>query len=131
MQSPPDPLDRREFDTATLIAEYSPRLHNANKQVVYDIASPPGSVHRGRIGFTRWAAIGIPPQLDPVADELVLAVPGFFDYTPTPASADAIEGHVNFADPNLFVAYGPAAWPVRQRVRGGGARGDQAGDDER
>jgi hypothetical protein len=57
VQSLPDPLDRREFDAATLMAEYPPRLHNANKQVVCDIASPPGSVHRGRIGFTRWAAM--------------------------------------------------------------------------
>ena len=105
MQSLPDPLDRREFDAATLMAEYPPRLHNANKQVVCDIASPPGSVHRGRIGFTRWAAMRIPPHLDPVADQLVLGAPGFFDYAPTHASEDAIEWHVNFADPNLFVAY--------------------------
>ena len=104
MQSLPDPLDRREFDAATLMAEYPPRLHNANKQVVCDIASPPGSVHRGRIGFTRWAAMRIPPHLDPVADQLVLGAPGFFDYAPTAASRDAIVWHANFADPNLFVA---------------------------
>ena len=36
----------------------------------------------------------------------VEARPGFYDYTRASDRADAVEWHVNFADPHLFVAYG-------------------------
>jgi hypothetical protein len=37
---------------------------------------------------------------------MLLARPGFYDYVPVLDPAEAIEWHVNFADPHLFVAYG-------------------------
>ncbi len=101
----PAPLDRRAFDAAALLAGNPPRVHNANKQVVLDIARPPGAVHRGTIGYTRWAAMELPEQLDPVPPDLVLPVRGFFDYQPGLDGDDVVEWHVNFADPRLFVAY--------------------------
>ena len=42
-----------------------------------------------------------PVRLGPAVDR-----PGYFDYTPALDRADAVEWHVNFADPHLFVAYG-------------------------
>ena len=101
----PAPLDRHAFDAAALMANHPPRVHNANKQVVLDIACPPGAVHRGTIGYTRWAAMELPEHLDPVPPDLVLPVPGFFDYQPVVEGDDVVEWHVNFADPHLFVAY--------------------------
>lgn len=35
-------------------------------------------------------------------------VPGFYDYRSSAPGGGAVEWHVNFADPNLFVAYGTA-----------------------
>jgi len=101
----PAPIDRHEFDAASLMAEHPPRVHNVNKQVVLDIACSPGAVHRGTIGYTRWAAMALPEVLDPVPDDLVRSVPGFFDYERVLEGDDVVEWHVNFADPYLFVAY--------------------------
>ncbi len=101
----PVPIDRHAFDAAVLVADHPPRVHNANKRVVLDIACPPDAVHRGTIGYTRWAPMELPGQLDPVAPALVLPMPAFFDYQPAIEGLDAVEWHVNFADPHLFVAY--------------------------
>lgn len=99
------PIDRHAFDAAVLMADHPPRVHNANKRVVLDIACPHGAVHLGTIGYTRWAAMEPPEHLDPVPPDLVLPVPGFFDYRPVIEGDDVVEWHVNFADPRLFVAY--------------------------
>jgi hypothetical protein len=99
-------MDRRSFDAAALMASQPPRVHNANKQVVLDIACPPGAGHRGTIGYTRWAAMELPESVDPVPPDLVLPMPGFFDYRPVIGGQDAVEWHLNFADPHLFGYYG-------------------------
>lgn len=86
---------------------YPPRWHHPNKQVVFDIACPPGSTHAGEIGYTRWLAMPLPEQVDArAALDLMVDRLGFYDYAPS--AADAVEWHVNFADPNLFTAYGSA-----------------------
>ncbi len=101
----PVPIDRHAFDAAALMADHPPRVHNANKRVVLDIACPPGAVHLGTIGYTRWAPMELPGHLDPVPPALVLPMPAFFDYQPAIEGQDVVEWHVNFADPHLFVAY--------------------------
>ena len=102
----PVPIDRHAFDAAALLADHPPRVQNANKRVVLDIACPPGAVHLGTIGYTRWAPMELPGHLDPVPPALVLPMPAFFDYQPAIEGQDVVEWHVNFADPHLFVAYG-------------------------
>ncbi len=59
----------------------------------------------GSIGYSRWAAMALPDHLDPAPADLVASVPGFFDYRPVLGGHDAVEWHLNFADPHLFVAY--------------------------
>ena len=100
------PLDRHVFDAAALMADHPPRLHNANKQVVLDIACPPGTVHRGTIEYTRWPAMQLPEHLGPMPADLVVASPGFFDYRPVVDRDDVVEWHLNFADPHVFAYYG-------------------------
>jgi len=100
------PLDRHAFDAAALMTGHPPRLHNPNKQVVLDIACPPGAVHLGRVEYTRWAAMELLDHLDPVPGDLVSSVPGFFDYQPIMEGDDVVEWHLNFADPNVFAYYG-------------------------
>jgi hypothetical protein len=99
------PMDRRVFAATELMANHAPRVHNSNKQVVLDIACPPGAVHAGSIGYTRWAAMQLPEHLNPVPHGLVVSTPGFFDYRPVLEGEGVVEWHVNFADPQLFVAY--------------------------
>ncbi len=76
-----------------------------HKQLVYEIACPPGTQYVGHINYSRWPAMELPGLID-VASALDAAVqrPGFYDYTPF-AKRNAVEWHVNFADPHLFAAY--------------------------
>jgi hypothetical protein len=99
------PLERLDYDTAQLMAEHPPIWRDRNKQVVFGINSPPGSIHGGQLTYSRWAAMPVPDVVDPVAARrLVEARDGFYDYAPS-LGPGAVEWHVNFADPHLFVAY--------------------------
>jgi hypothetical protein len=105
----PEPLERRDYDAATLMRQHAPVLRNPNKQVIYRIASPDGTAG-GHISYSRWAEMPLPATADPGAAASLLDVrDGFFGYEPVAAPAPAaatVEWHVNFADPNLFFAYG-------------------------
>lgn len=103
----PEPIERRSFGAAHLMASYPPRWSHPNKVAVYEIACPPGSRFAGTLDYSRWAAMPLPERVDPgAAVERVRHVPGFYDYAPAAADPSAaVEWHVNFADPNLFVAY--------------------------
>ena len=84
-------------------------LRNENKQVLFAIACPPGAVHSGRLEYSRWPEIPLPLPLDSIPlrhDRSVLIRDGFYDYGPILDPGDGVEWHVNFADPNLFYAYG-------------------------
>jgi len=102
-----EPIDRYQFAAQRLFEEHPPHWTHRNKQVVHEIASPPGSIHRGSLEYSRWAAMPLPDSVDTQsAATLLRHQPGFFDYAPAPDQAVFVEWHVNFADPHLFVAYG-------------------------
>lgn len=104
-----EPLQRLEFDTQRLMAEHPPIWRHRNKQAVFEIASPLGCVHSGRILYSRWSAMALPESMDAAASTRRLDVrQSHYDYVPVLGGPDAVEWHVNFADPHLFVAYGSA-----------------------
>ncbi|MEO8842042.1 MAG: hypothetical protein ABI591_08415 [Kofleriaceae bacterium] len=97
-------LYRRDYLAETLLREHPPELHHPNKQLVSELALA-GERSAGTLTVTRWAAAPL-PALTLAATELV-AMPGYFDYAgTTPTNAGV--WHVNFADPELFFAYGSA-----------------------
>ncbi|HET7249165.1 MAG TPA: hypothetical protein VFI79_04920 [Gemmatimonadales bacterium] len=101
------PLETREFDTQRLVTEHPPVWGHPNKVAVYDCLCPRGSRHSGRLRYSRWPTLPLPERIDVKASlEKVQPRPGFYDYTPLATRPDAVEWHVNFADPDLFVAYG-------------------------
>jgi hypothetical protein len=123
---PPEPLERREYDSPTLMRQHPPVVRNPNKQVVFDIACP-DRTSGGHISYSRWAKMPLPATVDPARAAGLLAVrDGFFDYEPVPVPVPepvpvpdpvpepipgprpAVEWHVNFADPKLFYAYSSA-----------------------
>ena len=134
-------LDRRTFKAAELMTQHRPRWHNDNKLVVAAVSCPPGAEHRGTIGYSRWAAMHLPPRVMPLAPGLVITQPGFFDYRP--ALDGAVEWHLNFADRQLFVAYAgsllaqdelqvaehPALGALREALVAGGRQPLTAGSD--
>jgi hypothetical protein len=91
-------LLRRDHDAATLMRE-QPRLRHPHKRLVYELCG--GSATTGAITVTRWAAEPLPANAALASTE-VTAVAGHYDY----AGDDRGVWHVNFADPQLFVAYG-------------------------
>ena len=101
-----EPMDRIEFTPGDLWASHPPQISHPNKQALLDLACPPGTVQLGRVGYTRWPAQSVPPHGLGRLDELVRVAQGFFDYLPVLHDPDAVEWHVNFADPELFMGYG-------------------------
>lgn len=105
--SEPDPLQRRTYRAAELVRQHPPVLRNENKQLLFAIACPPGSVHDGELEYSRWPELPLPSPraMDPAdATRLVEVRDGHYDYLPI--LEPGVEWHVNFADPNLFYAYG-------------------------
>jgi hypothetical protein len=87
--------------------DHPPVLQNPNKKIVFGITCPPGSSHGGRIIYTRWRAMRLPDSTVP--DRIIgsaIRREGFFDYLPILDQVGAVEWHVNFADPDLFMGYG-------------------------
>lgn len=105
MSGPIEPSSRAEFSAAELVAAHPPAVEHPNKRTVLEVACPPGAVHAGRVGYTRWPAIPVPATLPHPEPGLLAVVPGHYDYRPFATGPDAVEWHVNFADPELFGSY--------------------------
>jgi len=107
MSLQPEPIERQFFDIQELVEEFPAIWHDRNKQVVFSVACPPGSTQEGRLDYSRWAAMPLPEKVEAAgAISRVVTRPGFYDYSGEEDLAGAVEWHVNFADPRLFVAYG-------------------------
>lgn len=107
----PEPLQRRTYPAAELVRRHPPVLRNENKQLLFAIACPPGTVHAGEVDYSRWPELPLssPRAMDPTdAARLVDVRDGHYDYRPVLDPGVGVEWHVNFADPNLFYAYGTA-----------------------
>jgi hypothetical protein len=109
--SEPKPLQRRTYRAAELVRRHPPVLRNENKQLLFAIACPPGTVHAGELEYSRWPELPLPSPrvIDPAALTRSVEVrDGHYDYRPILQPGVGVEWHVNFADPNLFYAYGTA-----------------------
>jgi poly(ADP-ribose)glycohydrolase PARG len=107
----PEPLQRRTYVAAELMRRHPAVLRNENKQVLFAIACPAGAAHSGRLEYSRWPEIPLPPPRavgQVGAADLVVVRDGYYDYRPIPDLGVGVEWHVNFADPDLFYAYGSA-----------------------
>jgi hypothetical protein len=98
-----DPLLRVSYGAAKLFRDHPPRLRHANKAALLELAYPAGCEPQGTIEVTRWRAdvdddVSLPEGLK------ALVQPNFYDYPP--AADGYLNWHVNFADPEVFVAYG-------------------------
>jgi len=100
------PLYRREFQAADIMANHPPQWHHPNKVAVYRLSCPPGCRHEGTITVSRWGVMPLPQTVEPAIYQTELVVrEDVFDYEPS-LSPPAIEWHLNFAASDLFCAYG-------------------------
>jgi hypothetical protein len=98
-----EPLDRINFDAAKLMEAHPPQWQHPNKQAVFDLISSANCPFEGQIVYARWPVSLLPPAVK--ERNQVQIYPGVFTYA-GPGESSAVEWHMNFADPDLFVAYG-------------------------
>src|SRR5262245_224577 len=102
MPEAPLQLARHFFDAQKLIAELPPRLTARNKQIVYDIACPPGCFHSGTIVFSRWKPVPLPAEFDGEPRQTTIdAEEDYFGYEPS-SREDVVEWYINFANRSVF-----------------------------
>lgn len=93
------------FNTSELISEYPPKISHRNKKVILDIAYPDGFIEEGKVVYTHWDEMDFPKNVNKF---LKLEVRGdIYDYKKTCIEQEKVmEWHVNFADSEVFFAYG-------------------------
>jgi hypothetical protein len=102
------PLYRKSFEVARLVQTHPVKLRDPNKKVLFDIASPPNCKHAGQIEMSRWPQIAIPDEIAMTGETILEPRADVFGYeTPAP---NATEWYLNFANGDLFCAYGAAAF---------------------
>jgi hypothetical protein len=99
----PHLIVRRAFDAAALVSESPPRFSHKNKILVHRLAAA-GAAPRGQMVYSRWRAMPLPETV-PAAVPVYEVKEDVFGYEP---AAGAEAWTLNFADPNLFFAYGSA-----------------------
>jgi hypothetical protein len=101
MNAQREPIERQQFETERLMDEHPPVWRHPKKQIVFAIACPPDAQHAGRLDYSPWPAIPLPPEINAGAPaRRVVGRSGFYDYAPFDLPG-AMEWHVNFADPHL------------------------------
>ena len=101
--SDPQCLESMEFDSSKLAASHPPIWRHPLKQHVHDYVSANGAPFSGVLRYSRWQVSDL-PRVVPVCTTEVQVEADYYSY---PVSPD-VAWHVNFADPDLFVAYGSA-----------------------
>lgn len=103
----PEPLYREIIDTDDMVRLFPPRLADPHKRLIHSIACPDGSHHQGKLVVSRWQMLPkLPAQLDENANQQTRFSTQSSHYDYQPGNAGGVEWHVNFADGDLFVAYG-------------------------
>jgi hypothetical protein len=101
------PLFRESWDKPALRRRYPPVFAHPHKRLLHDIAFAPGEEEHGELCVSRWACVV--PAGHVLADDLrVREEPTFFEYGPAPGAPSSREWYLNFADTELFFAYGGA-----------------------
>lgn len=95
-------LVRQTFDAAALAAAHPPRFTHPNKKLVHALSSPASAPARGVITYSRWQTMPL-PETTPTASPAHEMREDVFDYASPPAGT--VSWYLNFADPQLFVAY--------------------------
>lgn len=73
---------RRAYRPAELLSLHPPEMRNANKQIVFDLACSPESIHSGLVELTRWSALPLPEHVELAPTDLA-PVPDVYDYGDT------------------------------------------------
>ncbi|MBJ6799759.1 poly(ADP-ribose) glycohydrolase [Geomonas propionica] len=94
------------FTAQDLVEENPPCFYSDNKKLVYNLATSFGGKYEGKICYSRWSEMPLPTELELAewGDSLEIR-PDFFGYE-VPDTPGRVDWYLNFADHNLFCAYG-------------------------
>ena len=101
----PVPIVDRKYLAHELMIS-SPPVWSPIKQLVFDITAPPGTKHLGELHFKRWFVDDLPDATPYDTHLQVISRESVYDYIQPSPDENIMAWHVNFADPDLFVAYG-------------------------
>ena len=97
-------LDELDIDAESIFEEYPPVWNDENKLIVFEIAKSSGYPFNGKISYRRWRPSVLPKRIDDY--KLKFSVHSdVFKYAEQ-KDPKIVDWHLNFADPDLFVAYG-------------------------
>ena len=102
---------RKEFNTQEMVSKYPPKIFSNNKKIVYNIACIEGCIHNGTLGFSKWSTFDLPDEFIIKSNfTQVTMQEDIFQYTTNASNIKTtnpkMEWYINFADRNLFFAYG-------------------------
>ena len=97
-------LDDINIDGESLFKEFPPMWHDENKLIVFEIAKSSGHPFDGKISYKRWRPFVLPKRID----DYILKFSAHADVFKYAEQKDPkiVDWHLNFADPDLFLAYG-------------------------
>ena len=98
-------IDELSIDGESLFKEYPPIWHDENKLIVFEIAKSSGYPFNGKISYKRWPQFELPKRIIYDNKLKFSAHPEVFKYAEQ-KDPKIVDWHLNFADPDLFVAYG-------------------------
>lgn len=104
-----EPLFEETFLAQDLIEQHPPRLVDRNKQFVSRLACPSKCAHSGRITFARYGASRLPQLISGGSITIHEQRDGVFTYE-SDLDTNATHWHLNFANTDLFCAYGGRAF---------------------
>ena len=98
-------IDELSIDGESLFKEYPPIWHDDNKLIVFEIAKSSGYPFNGKISYKRWPQFELPKRIIYDNKLKFSAHAEVFKYAEQ-KDPKIVDWHLNFADPDLFVAYG-------------------------
>ena len=98
-------IDELSIVGESLFKEYPPIWHDDNKLIVFEIAKSSGYPFNGKISYKRWPQFELPKRIIYDNKLKFSAHPEVFKYAEQ-KDPKIVDWHLNFADPDLFVAYG-------------------------
>lgn len=134
------PIEEYEFETGELVANFPPRFHNRNKEIVWEVANSSGYPFTGQIRAARWEGVNPPERM--IHRRAFSLRPAGFDYSAAVGERQ-VAWYMNFADPYLFGAYDswlmaqdelqvaehPALASLREALSAGGSSPRTVGKD--
>jgi hypothetical protein len=96
-------IDELSIDGETLFKEFPPIWHDDNKLIVFEISKSSGYSFKGKISYKRWSQFVLPENLN--IKLKFSAHAEVFKYAEQ-TDPKIVDWHLNFSDPDLFVAYG-------------------------